>query len=116
MSDNTYKRTCSCCKRKKDVLDLTLVRKFRSGSYNRGSSGVRGLACRDCTNEAVESTRAARYVDGMVFNFVLDTTGYGGVGWSSAADFFGIDYSDLPRTAANARNHPDQFQAPKAGN
>lgn len=110
MSDSTFKATCSCCKRKKDVLELATVRKTRQGSYNRAPSSVRGMVCRDCTNEAVASTRARRYVDGRVFGVVLNSTGFAGVSWSSACDHFGIDYSDLPRTEANARNHPDKFQ------
>lgn len=107
MTDSTIKATCSCCRRKKSILDLVTVSKRRSGSYNRASSKVRGMVCRDCTNQAVEGKRAIRYSDGFVRNINLDD---GDIRWSTACDQFGIDYSDLPRTYNDAQNNPLKFQ------
>jgi hypothetical protein len=112
MSDTTMKATCSCCKRKRSVLDLVSVSKRRSGSYNRAGSGGRGKVCRQCTIDAVRNTTEARYRDGLLWGVYLDDNG---IAWSDAADYFGIDWSDVPRTYYHAKRCPDQFLAPKAG-
>ena len=111
-TESTVKATCSCCKRRKSVLDLVTVSKRKMGSYNRAGSNGSGKVCRDCTNEAVESKRIARYLDGKLYGVYLNA---GGVMWSTACDHFGIDYSDLPKSHYDAERNPDQFKAAKVG-
>lgn len=111
-TESVFKATCSNCKRKKNVLDLITVTKRRNGSYNRAPSGTRGMVCRDCTNEAVDSKRIARYADGKLYGVYLNA---GGIMWSTACDHFGIDYSDLPKSFYDAERNPDQFKARKVG-
>lgn len=111
-TESTPKATCSCCKRRKPLLDLVTVSKRRSGSYNRAGSRGRGKVCRQCTMEAVQFTIEARYRDGLLWNVCLDD---GGVAWSDAADYFGIDWSEVPRNYYHGKRHPDLFLAPKAG-
>ena len=111
-TESTVKATCSCCKRRKSVLDLVTVSKRKMGSYNRAGSNGSGKVCRDCTIVTVESWRALRYRDDRVWGVYINA---GGIMWSTACDHFGIDYSDLPKNHYCEQSFPARFKARKVG-
>jgi len=106
---STTKAACSVCRKKHSVDDLATGNKRRSGSYNRAGSWITGRVCRSCTASAIEATRFNRYRDGRVWNCCLDDQG---VKWSTAADTFGLDYSDVPRNYRDVERDPVRYNQP----